>query len=89
MNIAILRDSFRYLFYLNYEILLSIMNLLPHQLFVWKYAIREQREQNKTTLCPRAKWFFWFGPDRKKYANQIWFEIICVFIRCGHLTFIL
>ena len=41
------------------------------------------------TLCPRAKWFFWFGPDRKKYANQIWFEIICVFIRCGHLTFIL
>ena len=24
-----------------------------------------------STLCPRAKWFFWFGPDRKKYANQI------------------
>ena len=23
------------------------------------------------TPCPRAKWFFKFGPDRKKYASQI------------------
>ena len=27
--------------------------------------------------------FFKFGPDREKYANYIWFEVICVLIRCG------
>ena len=48
-------------------------------------SLRKYTWQNLVnTQCPRAKWVFLLGSDRKKYTNYITFEGSFEILRCGH-----